>query len=526
MKFGRKAGSIVSNTLLIIFLTVMELHLPSFQVLLTFLLVFLMIFKSIKKSKIKDSPKNLPPAPWKLPFIGHLHLLMFSLPHHRFGELAKKHGSLMHLQLGELSHIVVSSPEAAKEVMKTHDINFANRPFLLPGRIVFYNFTDISFAPYGGYWRQLRKICTLELLSTKRVQSFRSVREEQISNLIRSISSSTGLTINLGEMLNNLSYSIVLSTAFGGRCKQHEAFLSVMKKILEAVAGFSISDLFPSIKLFHMISGMTAKLEKLHQDTDDILESIIEEHKASKANPKNGDDVTDDLVDVLLNLQDHGGLEFPLTIDNIKAVILDILIGGTDTASNTVEWAMSEMMKNPRMLEKAQAELRQVFDRKGDVNESDLHELKYLKLVIKETLRLHPPVPLLVPRENVEKCEINGFEIPAKSKVVVNAWAIGRDPKYWNEAERFNPERFLNSSVDYKGANFEFIPFGAGRRMCPGMSFGMAIVELSLACLLYHFDWKLPNGMKREDLDMSEAFGSTARRKRDLHLIPIRYSVV
>ncbi|XVF03638.1 hypothetical protein REPUB_Repub05bG0010300 [Reevesia pubescens] len=402
----------------------------------------------------------------------------------------------MHLKLGELSHIVVSSPEAAKEVMKTHDINFANRPFSLLGEIVMYNSTDISLAPYGGYWRQLRKICRMELLSAKRVQSFRAIREEQVSNLIRTISSSTGLTINLGEMLCNLTYSIVLKTAFAGRCKQHEAFLSIMGKILEAATGFSVSDLFPSIKLLHLISGMRAKLEKLHHDVDEILESIIEEHRAGKTNQKNGDDLTDDLVDVLLNLQDHGGLEFPLTNDNIKAVILDVLIGGTDTSSNTVEWAMSEMMKNPRTLEKAQTE---------------------------ETLRLHPPVPLLIPRENVKGCEINGYEIPAKFKVTVNAWAIGTDPNYWNEAERFNPERFLDSSIDYKGSNFEFIPFGAGRRMCPGISFGMAIVELSLANLLYHFDWKLPNGMKPEDVDMSEAFGSAARRKRYLHLIPIPY---
>ncbi|MBA0849541.1 hypothetical protein Goshw_017249, partial [Gossypium schwendimanii] len=406
----------------------------------TFLVFIFMVLKLWMRSKKKDSPKNLPPAPLKLPLIGHLHLLMVSLPHHRLTELAKRHGSLMHLQLGELSHIVVSSPEAAKEVMKTHDINFANRPHLL------------------------------------------------------------------------------------GRCKlQHETFIPIVKEFVEALGGFSITDLFPSIKLLPMISGMRAKLERCHHDLDMMLESIIEEHRASNANLGNSDDETDDLLDVLLNLQDHGGLEFPLTTENIKAVILDMLIAGTETSSTAVEWAMSEMMKNPRILEKAQAEVRQVYDRTGEVNESDLHELKYLKLVIKETLRLHPPLPLLIPRENSERCEINGYEIPAKTKVIVNAWAIGRDSNYWIEAERFNPERFIHSSVDYKGANFEFIPFGAGRRMCPGMSYGMAVVELSLAQLLYHFDWKLPNGMKNEDLDMTEAFGASVRRKSDLYLIPIPY---
>ncbi|MBA0848911.1 hypothetical protein Goshw_008628, partial [Gossypium schwendimanii] len=292
---------------------------------------------------------------------------------------------------------------------------------------------------------------------------------------------------------------------------------------MESLAGFSIAYLFPSIKLLHLISGMRAKLERFHYDLDSMLESIIEEHRASNANLKNSDDETDDLLDVLLNLQDHGGLEFPLTTNNIKAVILDMLMAGTETSSTTVEWAMSEMMKNPKILEKAQAEVRQVYDRIGDVNESDLHELKYLKLVIKETLRLHPPVPMLLQRENTERCEINGYEIPAKTKVIVNAWAIGRDSNYWNEAKRFNPERVINCSVDYRGANFEFILFGAGRRMCPGMSYGMAVVELSLTQVLYHFDWKLPNGMKTKDLDMTDAFYVTVRRKRYLYLIPTPY---
>ncbi|KAB2044458.1 hypothetical protein ES319_D01G091500v1 [Gossypium barbadense] len=471
----------------------MDNQLKMLPLCFTFLVFIFMVLKLWKRSKIKDSPKTLPPAPWKLPLIGHLHLLMFSLPHHRLTELAKRHGSLMHLQLGELSHIVVSSPEAAKEVMKTHDISFATRPYLLGAEIVAYNFSDIGFAPYGDYWRQLRKVCTLELLSMKRVQSFRSIREEQVSSLIRSIYSNTGLEINLGEMLCNSSYNITLRTAFAERCKQHDAFISITRKLVEAASGFSITDLFPSIKLLPMISGMRAKLER-----------------AGNANPEDSDYVTDDLVDVLLNLQDHGGLEFPLRTDNIKAVILDMLIAGTETSSTAVEWATSEMIKNPRILEKAQAEVRQVYDRTGDVNEAELHELKYLKLVMKETL-------------SRERCEINGYEIPAKTKVIVNAWAIGRDSNYWKEAERFYPERFIDSSVDYKGTNFEFIPFGAGRRICPGMSYGMAVVELSLAQLLYHFDWKLPNGMKNEDLDMTETFGATSRRKRDLRLIPIPY---
>ena len=152
-----------------------------------------------------------------------------------------------------------------------------------------------------------------------------------------------------------------------------------------------------------------------------------------------------------------------------------------------------------------------------------MENLKYLKSVVKETLRLHPPGPLLLPRQCGQACEINGYYIPIKSKVIINAWAIGRDPNHWSEAERFYPERFIGSSVDYQGNSFEYIPFGAGRRICPGLTFGLTNVEFPLALLMYYFDWKLPNEMKNEDLDMTEAFGVSARRKDDLCLIPITF---
>lgn len=201
----------------------------------------------------------------------------------------------------------------------------------------------------------------------------------------------------------------------------------------------------------------------------------------------------------------------------------DIFIAGTDSSVTVIEWAMAEMMKNPRVMEKAQAEVRQAFDKNGNVDEIGLHELQYLKLVVKETLRLHTPLPLLLPRECGERCKILGYDIPKGSKVIVNAWAIARDPRYWNDAESFYPERFLDSSIDYKGNYFEYIPFGAGRRICPGMLFGMANIELPLAQLLFHFNWKLPNGEQNNDLDMAENFGGSVRRKNDLFLVPTPY---
>jgi cytochrome P450 len=201
----------------------------------------------------------------------------------------------------------------------------------------------------------------------------------------------------------------------------------------------------------------------------------------------------------------------------------DIFGAGGETSATTIDWAMAEMIRDPRIMKKAQAEVRGVFSIIGRVDENYINELNYLKLVVKETLRLHPPGPLLLPRECGKACEINGYQIPIKSKVIVNAWAIARDPNYWTESERFYPERFIDSDIDYKGTNFEYIPFGAGRRICPGSSFGLRNIELALAMLLYHFDWKLPSGIRSEELDMTEEFGVAVRRKDDLLLFPFVY---
>lgn len=193
-----------------------------------------------------------------------------------------------------------------------------------------------------------------------------------------------------------------------------------------------------------------------------------------------------------------------------------------ESCTTTVDWAIAEMLKNPRILTKAQEEVRKVFDgRNGVVDESYFDELSYLKLVIKETLRLHPPGPLLLPRQSRERCEINGYEIPARSWVLVNAWAIGRDPMYWEDAGSFKPERFLEKSVDYKASSLEYIPFGAGRRICPGISLGIAIIEIELAMLLFHFDWNLADGMEPSDVDMTECPGIAGRKKYGLCVVPV-----
>lgn len=194
---------------------------------------------------------------------------------------------------------------------------------------------------------------------------------------------------------------------------------------------------------------------------------------------------------------------------------------GSETSSTTLNWAMAELMRTPRVMAKAQAELREAFQGKSRITEDDLAGLTYLNLVIKEALRLHCPVPFLIPRECRETCKVMGYDVPKGTSVLVNVWGICRDPKYWDDADEFKPERFENSGIDYKGTNFEFLPFGSGRRMCPGTNLGIANLELALAGLLYHFDWKLPDGMEPKDMDMWEETGLVASKRTKVHLYPI-----
>ncbi|XP_054816444.1 cytochrome P450 71D10-like [Prosopis cineraria] len=498
----------------------MEIHIP-YSVLFAISFFFIVILKRSLTSK--KSIKTLPPGPSKLPIIGNLHQLVGSLPHHAMRDLANKYGSFIHLQLGELSHVVVSSPEIAREIMKTHDTTFANRPALVATTLISNN-TDIAFSPYGNYWRQLRKICTLELLSAKRVQTFRTIREEEVSALVKDISEHEGSVINLSEKLYELTNFVTAQAAFGAKTKNVEQILLLMKRTLELASGFSVADLFPSLKFLQVITGIKAKINGVNEELDLMVRNIINDHEEKK-NRSGHIGKTEDLVDVLLRIQKENNLEFPLTDRNIKAIIADVFLGGTETSASTVEWSMSELLRNPNKMKKAQEEVRRLFGSKGYVDESEFCHLKYVSAVIKETLRLHPPLPLLLPRENSEGCEINGYELPPKTRVIINGWAIGRNPKYWHEAERFEPERFLNASVDYnfKGTEFEYLPFGSGRRICPGVSFATVLVEIMLCNLLYHFDWKLPDGLEHEKLDMTENSGPTVRRKNDLCLIPITY---
>ncbi|EXB94453.1 Cytochrome P450 71A9 [Morus notabilis] len=420
----------------------------------------------------------------------------------------------MFLQLGSIPTLVICSADSAKEIFKTHDVVFSGRPVLYAAKKFSYNCASVSFAPYGEYWREIRKIMILELLSAKRVKTFQAVRDEEVAVLLQIVARNS--SVNLSELALSFSNNIICRVAFGKKFENgNTRFLEMLHETQGLLGGFCMADFFPWLGWLNKLNGLEMRLEKCFRELDNFYDKVIEEH----LDPKRPKAEHEDVVDVLLQVQRDPSQAITINNDQIKGVLTDIFIAGSDTTATALVWIMADLIKNPSVMKRAQEEVREVSKGKGKVLERDLSKLNYLKLVIKEGLRLHPPAPLLVPRETTQSCIIEGCQVPPKTRVFVNAKVIGRDPKYWEDPNEFRPERFLDSSVDFKGQNyFELLPFGAGRRGCPGINFGVVLIELALANLLCRFDWQLPHGVKREDLDMEEAFGLTMHKKIPLCL--------
>ncbi|XP_026400227.1 cytochrome P450 71A9-like [Papaver somniferum] len=342
----------------------------------------------------------------------------------------------------------------------------------------------------GEYWREIRKIAVLELLNAKKVLSYRAVREEEVAlaiNLIRT----TSVPINLSDIMLSLMNNVVCRVAFGMKYEAEQKedgknkFYSISKEIINLLGGFSTADLFPWMSWIHKLNGLDTRLEKSFRHMDEFYDKVIDEHiKSSKSSLKTG-------------------VESMFYYECKKILVGDTFVAGTDTSAATLVWTMTELIKNPTIMKRAQEEVRSFIGFKDMVEETDLHKLSYTKLVIKQAFRLHPPAPLLVPRETREKCTINGYDIPIKITVLINAKAISTDPEYWKNPYEFCPEIFLNSNIDYKGQDFELIPFG---------------VEEEVA-LVSVFRRKLSSDMKIEEVDMSEAFGLTTHKKVPLCLL-------
>ncbi|CAN0908561.1 Cytochrome P450 71D7 [Linum grandiflorum] len=285
-----------------------------------------------------------PPGPWRLPVIGNLHQLISILPHRRLRQLALKYGpDIMHLQLGELSHIVISSAPAARQVMKTHEVVFASRPSLLGADIIVY--AAIS-PPY--FQQQLRKICVVELLGAHRVRGFRSIREDEVGKLVSTFSRKAAEeeAVNISEEVFWLSTRVTSRAALGKARERDDGFLKIVSEVSDALGGFRVSDFFPSLKFIPLLTGYKAKLVRIHTKLDLMLDDIINEHKIERSNRQTGDNDDDDLVNVLLNLQEAGTQEFNLTVENIKAVIVEVFLAGVETSATAIDWTMAEIKQS------------------------------------------------------------------------------------------------------------------------------------------------------------------------------------
>ncbi|PRQ16525.1 putative cytochrome P450 [Rosa chinensis] len=490
--------------------------------IIAILLVLLTCLWSLISASSKSKHKKLPPGPRSLPIIGNLHMLG-NLPHRSLQHLAKKYGHIMSIRLGSVPTIVVSSPKAAELFLKTHDTNFASRPKIQASEYISYGTKGMAFSEYGPYWRHVRKLCTLQLFCPAKIEAFAPLRKDELGVLLRKLKNAAeeggvvDVSEDIGLMNEDITYRMVLG------CKRDDQFdlKAIVEETFSLAGAFNISDFVPSLAALD-IQGLTKRMKKVSKTIDKLLEKIIDDHEQVAKTTSGKQGKHEDFVDVLLSLMNqplnsNGEQVHFLDRTNVKAILLDMLTAAFDTSASSIVWSLSELLRHPRVMKKLQKELQTVVGMDRMVEETDLPKLEYLSMVVKESLRLHPVAPLLVPHESIEDITIDGYDIPKKSRIIVNFWSIGRDPNVWSEnVEEFYPERFMNSNIDLRGHDFQLIPFGSGRRGCPGLQLGLTTVRLVLAQLVHCFNWELPAGILPQDLDMSEKFGLSMSKAQHL----------
>ncbi|KAG6556633.1 hypothetical protein Mapa_001574 [Marchantia paleacea] len=485
--------------------------------------VLLVILHAVKKF-MKKRRLRFPPAPPGWPIIGHLHLIR-KMSHHSFMELAKKYGPLMTIRLGGIHTVVVSSSAMAKNVLKTQDHVFGSRcQHTALGELFGYSNSDVVMGAMGERWRFLRKICAQELFSLKRIElSTETRRREMLSTVERILEAGQeGDAVQLDMKLRELGCNIITQELFNrsfynqrntnAKASLEAEDFSQMSRDFSKLVGFILSECFPFLRRFDL-DGSEAKMRSLFFRYDTFLNNLIEEHRQQAASQST---TAKDFVDVLLELQKENNRL--LTDESIKGVLMDMLIAGVDTSMSTVVWALAELMRHPETCQKAQHELDLIVGRDRMVQESDIVHLQYLQAVLKETFRLHPVVPLLVPHESLSATNVGGYDFPEKTRVIINVYALGRDPNVWKNPLDFDPERFVDSPMDVKGQDFDLLPFGSGRRMCAGINLALVIVSMTTAQILHTCEFSLPQGMKPLDIDVEEMFGESAPKLNPLKL--------
>ncbi|KAF5763688.1 putative geraniol 8-hydroxylase [Helianthus annuus] len=463
-------------------------------------------------------PKNLPPGPTRLPIIGNLHLLG-DLPHQSLAKLAKIHGPIMSLKLGQNTTVVISSSTAAIEVLKKQDLAFANR--YVPDAVTAYNHDQhsLSFLHVCTEWRTLRRIVTSNIFSNNSLEAKQHLRNQKVEELVAYCrkASLSNENVDIGRAAFRTSLNLLSNTIFSKDLTDPyedsgKEFKEVITSVMEDSGKTNLVDVFPVLKKFDP-QGLKRRMTRHFTKVLGIFDELIEERL------RTGSFEQGDVLDVCLKMMQDNPNEFNHT--NIKDLFLDLFVAGTDTTSITVEWAMAELLRNPHIMTKAKEELEKVIGKGSIVKEDDVSRLPYLSCIVKEVLRLHPPAPLLLPRKVIKEVQLSGYSIPAGTQVFVNAWAIGRDPTVWDDSLEFKPQRFLESGVDVRGQDFDLIPFGAGRRICPGVPLATRMVPIMLGSLLNNFDWEIDTEIKHDALDMTEKHGTTISKAKPLCVVPI-----
>ncbi|WZY80085.1 hypothetical protein YC2023_026469 [Brassica napus] len=489
-----------------------QIILNSNPFLLTLFALLPVLFFAIVKNKIKSKKLNLPPSPSKLPLIGNLHQIG-NLPHNSLHDLSLKHGPLMFVNLGTTRYLIVSSADALEEITKNHDITISNRPTNTSLNPLKGNGQDLVYHPYGDRWKELRKISAIHLMSKNVVNRFQTLRDEEISSMLEAIhfSSLKGEEIDMSDMFNTV-VSNVVHRSYTGSYKKGEkkglenatrVFLNWDVKFKKLLGSFCVEDLFPILAWMDRFTGFKTLLKSTYLELDGIMETLINEREKES------------FVDVLLQQRDNEKLDY-----DVKAIMQGIFVAAIESVALELEWLLADLIKHPQVMRKAQEEVQRIVGTKPKItNNNEIDKMQYLKCVIKETMRLHPAGT--VPRETSSKwIKLGGYDIPPKTKILVNLFSVQRDPKIWENPEDFIPERFLDKSIEYMGSK-GYAPFGFGRRNCPGMAYGNALLEEIMANLLYRFDWKIPDGSKPEELNMEEVCQFVVAKKYPLKLVPV-----
>ncbi|URE07242.1 cytochrome P450 [Musa troglodytarum] len=513
--------------------------------------------------------RKLPPSPPSLPVIGHLH--MFKKPlHHALARVTERYGPVLLLRFGSRPVLVVSSASAAEECFTTNDITFADRPRLPSIRYISYNYTTPGTAPYGAYWRNLRRIATAEILGVRLLQSSSDVRATEVrataSHLFQYAKAGSA-AVELKSRLFALVINVFMITIAGKRyygeegriSEESKKFMEVAEETVALSGASNIRDFLPFLRWLDYGREVRTRLTRLERMREELMQGLIDEQRREITEAKQGEGGEEQdegkkqtTIARLLSMQKddpehysdhiikslitsgHDHVEFDRTrfarrkevgggSPNARlswfrlrrhekgdygcgtaSLCPGLLVAGTDTSVATMEWAMSLLLANPEALRKAQAEIDACVGNNRMLEESDVPDLPYLRGVVNETLRLYPAAPLLVPHESTEECTVDGFVVPPRTMLLVNTYAIYRDPEVWEEPTKFMPERFEGG-----GKESWMIPFGMGRRRCPGEGLALRMMGLTLGTLIHCFDWET---VGRGELDMAEASGLTLPR--------------